>query len=163
LKRGDPPKVGDTRGAAREEGHGSVLESVAQEVASSGFGLTIIEHGDRHKLRFGGVRVAKLMPIYDQTPAHSFLRTLDPKNGLGADDPKQMAPRIIKSVDLEPGPFRLTRESQAFKGSRKTLCKRMSALKHRPNAPLRGTLRPRRDIYCIFFTRYEHLSKQIIQ
>jgi hypothetical protein len=37
--------------------------------------------------RYGGARVAKLMPIYDQTPAHSFLRMLDPKNGLA---PKQI-------------------------------------------------------------------------
>jgi hypothetical protein len=37
--------------------------------------------------RYGGARVAKLMAIYDQTPAHSFLGMLDPKNGLAPGDP----------------------------------------------------------------------------
>jgi len=105
------------------------VTSVAQEVASFGIGITLIEPG--------GARVAKLMPIYDQTPAHSFLRMLDPKNGLAVGDPERMAARIIESV--EP------------------------ASKHRPNAPLRRTFRPRRDIYGIFLTQDDHLLKQIIQ
>ena len=105
------------------------MTSVAQEVASFGIGITLIEPG--------GARVAKLMPIYDQTPAHSFLRMLDPKNGLAVGDPERMAARIIESV--EP------------------------ASKHRPNAPLRRTFRPRRDIYGIFLTQDDHLLKQIIQ
>ena len=60
----------------------SVLESVELEVASFGFGITIIEPGGaRTEFHYDGTRVATLMPIYHQTPAHSFLEMLDPKNG----------------------------------------------------------------------------------
>ena len=59
------------------------VESVAQEVASFGIGMTIVEPGGaRTEFRYGRAQVAKLMSIYDTTPAHSFLRMLDPKNGL---------------------------------------------------------------------------------
>ena len=59
------------------------VESVAQEVASFGIGMTIVEPGGaRTEFRYGSAQVAKLTPIYDQTPAHSFLRMLDPQNGL---------------------------------------------------------------------------------
>jgi hypothetical protein len=117
---------------------------VALEVASFGFGITIIEQG--------GARVAKFMPIY----YHSFLRMLDPRNGLAPGDQEQMSP-------LELAPLRLMLGSQAFEGSLKTLCKRMPASKDRPNTPFGGTFSPGRDISSIFFTRYDHLSKQIIQ
>ena len=51
------------------------VESVAQEVASFGIGMTIIEPGGaRTEFRYGSAQVAELMPIYDETPAHSFLR-----------------------------------------------------------------------------------------
>jgi NAD(P)-dependent dehydrogenase (short-subunit alcohol dehydrogenase family) len=50
------------------------VESVAQEVASFGIGMTIVEPGGaRTEFRYGSAQVANLMPIYDETPAHSFL------------------------------------------------------------------------------------------
>ena len=56
------------------------VESVAQEVASFGIGMTIVEPGGaRTEFRYGSAQVAKLTPIYDPIPAHSFLRMLDPK------------------------------------------------------------------------------------
>ena len=69
--------------------------------ASSGFGHA------RTEFRYGSAQVAALMPIYDDTPAHSFLRTLDPKNGLAPGDPARMAARIIESADVEPAPLRM--------------------------------------------------------
>jgi NAD(P)-dependent dehydrogenase (short-subunit alcohol dehydrogenase family) len=63
------------------------VESVAQEVASFGIGMTIVEPGGaRTEFRYGSAQVAELMPIYDETPAHSFLPMLDPKNGLAPGD-----------------------------------------------------------------------------
>jgi hypothetical protein len=65
------------------------------------------------------------MPIYDQTPAHSFLRMLDPKNGLAPGDPARMAARIIESVDVSPAPLRMLLGSQALQSTLSTLRKRI--------------------------------------
>ena len=61
----------------------------------------------------------------DQTPVHSFLKMLDPKNVLAPDDPARMAARIIESVDLEPAPLRLVLGSQALESTLATLHKRI--------------------------------------
>jgi hypothetical protein len=75
--------------------------------------MTIVEPGGaRTEFRYGSAQVAKLMPIYDQNPAHSFMRMLDPKNGLTPGDPTRMAARIIESVDVEPAPLRMVLGSQ---------------------------------------------------
>jgi NAD(P)-dependent dehydrogenase (short-subunit alcohol dehydrogenase family) len=103
------------------------VESVAQEVASFGIGMTIVEPGGaRTEFRYGSAQVAKLMPIYDATPAHSFLRMLDPKNGLAPGDPARMAARIIESVDVEPAPLRMVLGSQALESTLATLRKRIA-------------------------------------
>ena len=103
------------------------VESVAQEVASFGIGMTIVEPGGaRTEFRYGSAQVADLMPIYDQTPAHSFLRMLDPKNGLAPGDPARMAARIIESVDVKPAPLRIVLGSQALEGTLTTLRKRIA-------------------------------------
>jgi hypothetical protein len=66
------------------------------------------------------------MPIYDKTPAHSFLGMLDPKNGLAPGDPARMAARIIESVDVEPAPLRMVLGSQALESTLATLRKRIT-------------------------------------
>ena len=102
------------------------VESVAQEVESFGIGMTIVEPGGaRTEFRYGSAQVAELMPIYDQTPAHSFLRMLDPKNGLAPGDPARMAARIIESVDVSPAPLRMLLGSQALQSTLSTLRKRI--------------------------------------
>lgn len=53
-------------------------ESVAQEVVPFNIGVSIIEPGGaRTEFRYGSAHIAKLMPEYDNTPAHSFLKMLD--------------------------------------------------------------------------------------
>ena len=104
------------------------VESVAQEVASFGIGMTIVEPGGaRTEFRYGSAQVAELMPIYDGTPAHSFLRMLDPKSGLAPGDPARMAARIIESVDVEPAPLRIVLGSQALQSTLTTLRKRITS------------------------------------
>ena len=102
------------------------VESVAQEVAAFGIGMTIVEPGAaRTEFRYGGAQVANLTPVYDRTPAHAFLRMLDPKNGLAPGDRARMAARIIESVDTEPAPLRMVFGSQALTGTIQTLRKRI--------------------------------------
>jgi NAD(P)-dependent dehydrogenase (short-subunit alcohol dehydrogenase family) len=101
-------------------------ESAAQEVAQFGIGMTIVEPGGaRTEFRYGSAQVATLMPEYDDTPAHSFLRMLDPKNGLAPGDPERMATRIVESVDAEPAPLRLVLGSQALDSTIATLRRRI--------------------------------------
>jgi NAD(P)-dependent dehydrogenase (short-subunit alcohol dehydrogenase family) len=103
------------------------VESVAQEVVSFGIGMTIVEPGGAHtEFRYGSAQVAELMPIYDNTPAHSFLRMLAPKSGLAPGDPARMAARIIESVDVEPAPLRMVLGSQALESTLTTLRKRIA-------------------------------------
>jgi NAD(P)-dependent dehydrogenase (short-subunit alcohol dehydrogenase family) len=89
-------------------------ESVAQEVAAFGIGVTIVEPGGaRTEFRYGSAQVADLIAAYDGNPAHAFQQMLDPANGLAAGDPARMAAAIIASVDQNPAPLRLILGSQA--------------------------------------------------
>jgi len=104
------------------------VESVAQEVAGFGIGMTIVEPGGaRTEFRYGSAQVAKPMQIYEGTPAHAFLQMLDPKSGLAPGDPARMATRIIESVDVDPAPLRVVLGSQALQSTIAALRKRLEA------------------------------------
>jgi NAD(P)-dependent dehydrogenase (short-subunit alcohol dehydrogenase family) len=103
------------------------VESVAQEVAPFGIGMTIVEPGGaRTEFRYGSAQVADLLPAYDNNPAHSFLKMLDPANGLAPGDPAQMAARIIESVDTDPAPLRMVLGSQALESTLSVLRRRVA-------------------------------------
>ncbi|MFC9760343.1 SDR family oxidoreductase [Rhodococcus jostii] len=103
------------------------VESVAQEVASFGIGMTIVEPGGaRTEFRYRGAQIAEPIPDYDATPAHNFLKMLDPAAGLAPGDPARMAARIIESVDVQPAPLRLMLGSQALESTLAVLRKRVA-------------------------------------
>jgi NAD(P)-dependent dehydrogenase (short-subunit alcohol dehydrogenase family) len=103
------------------------VESVAQEVAPFGIGMTLVEPGGaRTEFRYGSARVADLLPAYDNNPAHNFLAMLDPAKGLAPGDPARMAARIIESVDVEPAPMRMVLGSAALEGTLRVLRKRIT-------------------------------------
>ena len=102
-------------------------ESVAQEVAPFGIGLTIVEPGGaRTEFRYGSAQVATPMPEYEGNPAHAFQTMLDPANGLAPGDPARMAARIIESVDVEPAPLRLVLGSAALQATIDVLQRRIA-------------------------------------
>ena len=103
------------------------VESVAQEVNLFNIGMTLVEPGGaRTEFRYGSAKMANLLPIYNDTPAHAFLKMLDPENGLAPGDPVRMATRIIESVDIEPAPLRMILGSQALASTLDTLRKRVA-------------------------------------
>jgi NAD(P)-dependent dehydrogenase (short-subunit alcohol dehydrogenase family) len=119
------------------------VESVAQEVAAFGIGMTIVEPGGaRTEFRHGSAQVAKLTPVYDDTPAHAFLKMLDPKNGLAPGDPVRTAAQIIESFDVEPTPLRLVLGSQALQSTIATLRKRISNFEAQAELAAPRTSRP---------------------
>ena len=102
-------------------------EAVAQEVKPFNIGVTLVEPGGaRTEFRYGSAKVASLMPEYDDTPAHSFLKMLDAKNGLAAGDPVRMAERIIECADLVNAPMRMVFGSQALDSTITTLKSRIA-------------------------------------
>ena len=103
------------------------VESVAQEVNLFNIGMTLVEPGGaRTEFRYGSAKMANLLPIYNDTPAHAFLKMLDPENGLAPGDPVRMAARIIESAVIEPAPLRMFLGSQALASTIDTLRKRMA-------------------------------------
>jgi hypothetical protein len=116
----------------------------------SGSALRLLSLAARAESRYGGARVAKPMPIYDQTASYSFLRMLDPKNGLTSGNPDRAVARIIETVDVVPAPLRLVLGSRALDGTLTTRATALLASKHRPNSPLRMTYRPTREIFGAF-------------
>lgn len=94
------------------------VEPVAQEVEPFGIGMTIVEPGGaRTEFRYASAQVAALTPEYDETPAHGFVKMLDPASGLAPGDPARMAAAIIASVDQAPAPLRMVLGSQALEGT----------------------------------------------
>ena len=102
-------------------------ESVAQEVAPFGIGVTIVEPGGaRTEFRYSSAQVANPLPAYVGNSARAFEKMLDPANGLAVGDPARMATAIIDSVDKNPAPLRMVLGSQALDSTISTLETRLA-------------------------------------
>ena len=102
-------------------------ESVAQEIAPFNIKFSIIEPGGaRTEFRYGSAHVANLMPEYDNTMAHAFLKMLDPENGLAPGDPNKMASRIIEVADKDATQLHLVLGSQALQATIDRLSERLN-------------------------------------
>ena len=103
-------------------------ESVAQEVAQFGIGVTIVEPGGaRTEFRYGSAKVACLMPEYES--CHAFMDMLDASKGLVPGDPEKMAARIIESVTKGKTPLRMVLGSQALQATITRLEERLAEYK----------------------------------
>ena len=104
-------------------------ESVAQEVAQFGIGVTIVEPGGaRTEFRYGSAKVACLMPEYES--CHAFMDMLDASKGLAPGDPEKMAARIIESVTKSKTPLRMVLGSQALQATITRLEERLAEYKN---------------------------------
>ncbi|MBT2547650.1 SDR family oxidoreductase [Arthrobacter sp. ISL-65] len=101
-------------------------ESVSQEVAPFGVGVTIVEPGAaRTEFLGGSVQIADELAAYEGNPAHAF-RGLIGVEALG--DTGKMVAAMIDSVDVEPAPLRLLLGSDAYGTTHQVLQDRLTAL-----------------------------------
>ena len=104
-------------------------ESLAQEVASFGIEVTLVEPGAA-KTNFGGdgMACAEPMRTYDGTPAAAIRSARAAGAFPIVGDPAKMARAMIASADASPAPRRLALGSDAYVQMHAALTQRLAAL-----------------------------------
>ncbi len=101
-------------------------DSLADEVAPFGIGVTIVEPGGaRTGFRLKGLQLGTPLAAYDGTPAAGARGLQDPAY-LEPGDPDRMAALIIASADQEPAPRRLVLGHSAYQAIRTALASRLA-------------------------------------
>jgi NAD(P)-dependent dehydrogenase (short-subunit alcohol dehydrogenase family) len=104
------------------------MDSIAQELAPFGIGVTIVEPGGA-RTNFRGAAGASLgakLDAYDGTPAGMVHAVLTDPARVPNGDPVKMVEAMIASVEHEPAPRRLVLGSDAFAMIRKALQERLA-------------------------------------
>ncbi|KIH99077.1 short-chain dehydrogenase [Streptomonospora alba] len=103
-------------------------ETVAQEIAPLGIGLTIVEPGATPTGFGGALATAPVMPEYDAGPAGDVRRALAGGAFPLPNDPAKIARAMIDSLDLEPAPLRLPLGTDTYHDVRASLVARLDEL-----------------------------------
>ena len=101
-------------------------ETVAQEIAPFGIGLTIVEPGATPTGFGSGLDIAPIMPEYDQTPAGDVRRAITGGTFQLPNDPRKIAKAMIDLVDSGATPRRLPLGSDTFDDVRAVLVARLT-------------------------------------
>ena len=101
-------------------------QTLAQEVAPFGIGVTIAEPGAT-RTGFNAAKVSPpTMPEYDATTVGDVRRAIAGGAFRIDGDPAKMARAIIDSVDVNPAPLRLTLGADTFRDVRRSLSDRLA-------------------------------------
>ena len=101
-------------------------ETVAQEIAPFGIGLTIVEPGATATGFGSALDTAPAMPEYDQPPAAAVRRALASGEFALPNDPEQMAAAMVDLVDSGETPLRRARASDTYADVRASLVARLA-------------------------------------
>jgi NAD(P)-dependent dehydrogenase (short-subunit alcohol dehydrogenase family) len=104
------------------------MDSIAQELAPFGIGVTIVEPGGA-RTNFRGAAGAALgarLEAYEGTPAGMVHTVLTDPARVPNGDPVKMVAAMIASVDRDPAPRRLVLGSDAYGMIRKALQERLA-------------------------------------
>ncbi|MGO1070700.1 SDR family oxidoreductase [Lysobacter sp. CA199] len=104
------------------------FDSMAQELAPFGIGVTIVEPGGaRTQFRSGSAQIGSAQnDAYAGTPAGMVRTILQDTTRLPNGDPAKMASAMIASVEQTPAPKRLVLGSDSFAAIHKALTERLN-------------------------------------
>ena len=101
-------------------------ETVAQEIAPFGIGLTIVEPGATPTGFGGALDTAPVMPAYENTPAGDVRRAIASGDFALPNDPAKIARAMIDLVDGGTTPLRLPLGSDTYDDIRASLVARLA-------------------------------------
>jgi NAD(P)-dependent dehydrogenase (short-subunit alcohol dehydrogenase family) len=103
-------------------------ETIAQEVAPLGIGVTIVEPGATSTGFGAALDTAPVMDAYEATPAGDTRRAVASGDFPIDNDPDKVVAAIIATVDTSPAPLRLPLGRDTYQDVRAAYVKRMEEL-----------------------------------